>query len=137
VRRWADVDPARRGLVLAWVAFTVTFVVARIVTGVIAVGDSDTGDVEFGGVHLHHYVWGILITAAVAVYGLVDRSPGVRSFMGTALGIGLALIVDEIALLVTLEDVYWSSIGWTSVAVAIALIGVVGTALTLTRSGPR
>lgn len=134
-RRWHDVDPARRGLVLAWLGFTVTFVVARIVTGVIKLGDSDTGDLVVGGVHLHHYLWGIVLVAAVGVFGLVDRSPRTRSWMGAALGIGLALIVDEAALLLTLQDVYWHTMGWISVAVAVSIIGIAGTALALSRSG--
>ncbi|MCM3555462.1 hypothetical protein M3697_10140 [Janibacter melonis] len=127
---------------LAWVGFTVTFALARLVTGVIKIGDQDTGDVVVGGVHLHHYLWGIAIVVAVAIYGLVDRSARTRSAMGAALGVGVALIVDEIALLVdeiallvTLEDVYWTSEGWSSVAVAVIIIGVVGSALVATRSG--
>jgi hypothetical protein len=132
-RRWADIDPSRRGVAAAWVAFTATFVIARIVTGVIKLGDEDTGNISAGGLHLHHYLWGILLVAAVAIFGLVDRNPRARTLMGLGLGIGLALIVDEIALLVTLEDVYWSSAGWTSVAVAVSLIGVIGTVLALTR----
>lgn len=133
-RRWSDIDPSRRGIVMAWLAFTVTFVVARVVTGVIKLGDEDTGNMTIGNLHLHHYLWGILIVAAVAIFGLVDRSPKTRTWMGAAFGIGLALIVDEIALLVTLEDVYWSSTGWTSVAAAVSLIGVIGTVLVTTRN---
>ncbi|MEX1909579.1 hypothetical protein L6241_14935 [Janibacter sp. Y6] len=121
---------------LAWVGFTLTFALARLVTGVIKIGDQDTGDVVVGGVHLHHYLWGIaIVVVAVAIYGLVDRSARTRSVMGAALGVGVALIVDEIALLVTLEDVYWTSEGWSSVAVAVIIIGVVGSALVATRSG--
>jgi hypothetical protein len=55
--------------------------------------------------------------------------------MGLALGIGLALVVDEIALLVALKDVYWTGNGWSSVAVAVVLISIVGTVLVFTRSG--
>ncbi|OZF03280.1 hypothetical protein CH299_08105 [Rhodococcus sp. 14-2686-1-2] len=112
-RRLRQIDPARRGIVLAWLAFTITF----------------------GGVHLHHYLWGILLLAAVAIFGLVDRSPRTRSWMGIALGVALGLIVDEAALLITLEDVYWQNEGWSSIAIAVTLIGVVGSALVLTRSG--
>jgi hypothetical protein len=57
--------------------------------------------------------------------------------MGVGFGIGLALIVDEIALLVELKDVYWSGAGEVSVAVAILSAGGVGTALALTRSRQR
>ena len=137
-RRWNDVDPTRRGIVLAvpattprreildwivaaagllaWLSFTVTFAIARLVTGVIKIFQSDAADLKAGGVHLHHYLWGILLLAGVAIFGLVDRSPRARSWMGIALGVGLALIVDEIALLVTLKDVYWQTVGWSSVA---------------------
>lgn len=85
--------------------------------------------------HLHHYLWVILLLAAVAVFGLVDRSPRTRSWMGAALGVALGLIVDEAALLITLEDVYWHTEGWSSIALAITIIGAVGTGLVLTRSG--
>ncbi|OZF33377.1 hypothetical protein CH296_11910 [Rhodococcus sp. 14-2496-1d] len=133
--RWRQIDPARRGIVLAWLAFTVTFGGARLVTWLIHIDTSDVGDISAGGVHLHHYLWGILLLAAVAVFGLVDRSPRTRSWMGAVLGVALALIVDETALLITLEDVYWHSEGWSSIALAITIIGVVGTGLVLTRSG--
>jgi hypothetical protein len=132
-RRWRDIEPTRHGLVLAWVGFTVTFTIARIVTGVIKVGGR--GNVSAGGVHLHHYLWGMLLIIGVAVFGLIDRSPGTRALMGLALGIGLALVVDEIALLVALKDVYWSGRGWSSVGVGIVLISTVGTVLVFTRSG--
>ncbi|RKT78391.1 hypothetical protein DFJ68_1836 [Terracoccus luteus] len=133
LRLWLHVEPARAGLVLAWAAFTVTFVVARVVTGLIKLGDGDTGDLEIGGVHLHHYLWGLVLLVVVAVMGLVDRSARTRGWMGLVLGVGLALVVDEIALLVTLEDVYWETPGWASVGVAVSIIGVAGTTLALTR----
>ena len=134
-RTLRQVDETRRGLVLAWLAFTITFGGARLVTWLIRIDANDVGDVSAGGVHLHHYLWGILLLAGVAIFGLVDRSPKARSWMGIALGIALGLIVDEVALLITLRDVYWDSEGWSSVAVAISLIGVAGTALVLSRSG--
>ncbi|MFD3811376.1 hypothetical protein [Rhodococcus sp. NPDC058639] len=134
-RRWKQIDPSRRGVVLAWVAFTLTFGGARLVTWLIQIDTSNLGDVSAGGVHLHHYLWGIVLLAGVAIFGLVDRTPKARAWMGLALGVALALIVDEAALLITLEDVYWQSEGWPSVALAISVIGIVGTALVLTRSG--
>ncbi|MDV6271875.1 hypothetical protein R3Q06_00030 [Rhodococcus erythropolis] len=134
-RRWNQVDESRRGLVLAWVAFTLTFGGARLVTWLIQIDTRDVGDISAGGTHLHHYLWGILLLAGVAIFGLVDRSPRARTWMGIALGIALGLIVDEAALLITLDDVYWQSDGWPSIAIAVSIIGVVGTGLALTRSG--
>lgn len=55
--------------------------------------------------------------------------------MGLTLGVSLALIVDEAALLITLKDVYWSTQSWASVAVAVVIPSVLGTALVITRSG--
>jgi hypothetical protein len=134
-RHWRDVDPARRGVVLAWVAFTATFIIARLITGVIKLASSTTGNATVHGVHLHHFLWGILLIFAVAIFGLVDRSPRTRTWMGVALGIGMGLVIDEAALLITLKDVYWHTQGWISVAIAVILISVVGTVLAFTRSG--
>jgi hypothetical protein len=57
--------------------------------------------------------------------------------MGLVFGFGLALIIDEIALLVELKDVYWSGAGWVSVGVGIIFISVVGSVLAMTRSRHR
>lgn len=134
-RRWSQIDETRRGIVLAWAAFTVTFGGARLVTWLIQIDTRDVGDVSAGGTHLHHYLWGILLLAGVAIFGMVDRSPRARTWMGLALGVALALIVDEAALLISLRDVYWQSEGWSSIAIALVLIGLGGTGLVVTRSG--
>lgn len=134
-RRWSQIDETRRGIVLAWLAFTITFGGARLVTWLIQIDTRDVGDVSAGGTHLHHYLWGILILAGVAIFGMVDRSAKARTWMGLALGIALALIVDEAALLISLRDVYWQSEGWSSIAIAVVLIGLGGTGLVVTRSG--
>ena len=84
--------------------------------------------------HLHHYLWGILLVTVVAFLGLVERSPRWRTVMGLMFGIGLALIVDELALLIDLKDVYWSGAGGVSIAVALVLIAVAGGLLALTRA---
>ncbi|MFE5832697.1 hypothetical protein ACFQ67_20380 [Streptomyces sp. NPDC056488] len=45
----------------------------------------------------------------------------------------MALVVDEAALLISLEDVYWDTDGWVSIALALAVIAVVGGVLAVTR----
>jgi hypothetical protein len=136
-RRLRDVDPARRGLVAAWFAFTATFVLLRLLTWLIRIHVAGLGNVSAGSVHLHHYVWGILLLVAVAVFGLVDRSPRARVWMGIAFGVGLALVVDEAALLIELRDVYWTGFGAVSVGLALILISAAGSALALTRAPRR
>ncbi|MGY2067116.1 hypothetical protein [Blastococcus sp. SYSU DS0619] len=134
--RLREVLATRRGYVLAWWGFTATFALLRLLTWLIHV-DVDIaglGDVAVGGVHLHHYLWGILLLALIGFFGLGDRAPRVRTAMGLGYGIGLALVVDEAALLIQLEDVYWDTAGWISVGLAVLVIGVAGSVLALTRA---
>jgi hypothetical protein len=133
-RRIRDVHPTRRGFVLAWCGFTVTFGILRAITWSIHAKVGHFGNVTAGSVHLHHYLWGILLVVVVGFLGLVERAPTWRTWMGLAFGIGLALIVDELALLIDLKDVYWTGAGGVSIAVAMVLIGAVGTLLALTRA---
>ncbi|MFE2345820.1 hypothetical protein [Kitasatospora cineracea] len=136
-RHWREVSPTRRGLVLAWWGFTLTFGFLRLLTWLIHIDAAGVGNVSAGGVHLHHYVWGILVLMVVGALGLVERSPRWRTWMGLAYGIGTALIIDETANLINLSDVYWEDSGGVSIAVALIVIGVVGSALAFThRDGP-
>jgi hypothetical protein len=129
-----DVHPTRRGFVLAWFAFTVTFAILRAITWSIHAHVGHFANVTAGSVHIHHYLWGILLVIVVAFLGLVERAPTWRTVMGLAFGIGLALIIDELALLIDLKDVYWSGAGGVSIAVALVLIGAAGGVLALTRA---
>jgi hypothetical protein len=129
-----DVHPTRRGFVLAWFAFTVTFAILRAITWSIHAHVGHFANVTAGSVHIHHYLWGILLVIIVAFLGLVERAPTWRTVMGLAFGVGLALIIDELALLIDLKDVYWSGAGGVSIAVALVLIGAAGGVLALTRA---
>ncbi|OAL16583.1 hypothetical protein A4V12_03900 [Streptomyces noursei] len=131
------ISPERRGFVLAWWGFALTFGGMRLLTWLIHIDVAGVGDVQAGGVHLHHYVWGILLLVAVGAAGLVERSARARAWMGLAYGVGLALVVDEAALLISLEDVYWDTEGGVSIALAIAVIAVAGAVLAVTRARRR
>jgi len=116
-----ELGPAERAALLSWLGFATTFSVARGITHSIKRGRGPFHDLSKGGVHLHHYLWGI------AVHGEDER----RRHPSVALtyGIGLGLIVDEFALLVDLEDVYWSPKGRLSVEVGVGAISLGGTVL--------
>jgi hypothetical protein len=121
-----ELDPGQRSALLSWLAFTSTFAGVRGITYSIRAGVGPFHNLSAGGEHLHHYMWGIAELAgvgAVAVHGddRAHRHPGVALCYGS----GLALIVDEFALLLDLKDVYWAKQGRISVDVA-----VVGSALT-------
>jgi hypothetical protein len=111
---------------VSWLAFTATFAAARVITYRIRAGKGPFRNLSAGGEHLHHYLWGIgLLTGvgAVAVRG-EDRHRR-HPLVSVSYGAGLALIVDEFALLLDLKDVYWARQGRISVD-----LGVGGSALT-------
>jgi hypothetical protein len=88
------------------------------------------GSVETkGGLHLHHLVWGIclMMSSGFLNFVLKPGSPGAEVLAG-AFGVGAGLTLDEFALWVRLEDVYWSQEGRISldaVVVATLLGGMV------------
>jgi hypothetical protein len=59
----------------------------------------------------------------------VDERIRPHPLMAVAYGIGMALIVDEFALLLDLKDVYWAKQGRTSVDLAITLSAAGATVL--------
>jgi hypothetical protein len=90
------------------------------------------GSVEAGGVHIHHLVWGIslLLLSGFAAFVSDLYSPWWQITSAT-FGIGAGLTLDEFALWLYLEDVYWSSQGRDSidavvVAALLAALVVVG-----------
>ena len=92
-------------------------------------GNSRIKDLHIGGVHVHHQVWGILL---VLLSGLLEfrfrpGSPWVE-VLSVLFGVGAALALDEFALWLHLEDVYWSEEGRKSID-AVMLAAVVGLVL--------
>ncbi|HEV3094543.1 MAG TPA: hypothetical protein VGY30_08525 [Solirubrobacteraceae bacterium] len=77
-----------------------------------------------GGLHLHHLVWGIvlLMVSGFLNFVLQPRSPGLE-ILAALFGIGAGLTLDEFALWIHLEDVYWSKEGRSSIdAVVVATL---------------
>ena len=76
-----------------------------------------------GGLHVHHLVFGIvLLLAAGFALALQPDSPG-REIVAAFFGIGAGLTLDEYALWLHLDDVYWAEEGRRSVdAVVIATL---------------
>jgi hypothetical protein len=124
-------DPRRERLFLSSVSFFSTFVLVRVVTHSIRAGIGPFRDISRGGVHVHHLVWGILLLLAVGYCWLIQVGIGTEpmarwSSRATAVlyGIGAALTLDEFALWLRLQDVYWSREGLESVR-AVLLFGAV------------
>jgi hypothetical protein len=123
-----DLDPRQRAALLSWLAFSTTFGTLRGITYSIKEGKGPFHNLSVGGAHLHHYMWGIGLVSGVggvAVHGDEPR----RNHPAVALiyGAGLALIVDEFALLLDLKDVYWAKQGRISVDLGIGASALAGT----------
>ncbi|GHB59732.1 hypothetical protein GCM10010377_58460 [Streptomyces viridiviolaceus] len=124
------VEPGKLPLLLALTAFVLTFVITRVVTRLIRAGKGPFGNVEAGGVHIHHVVPGVVLTV-VGGFGAVA---GGRHGFGSALsavvfGVGAGLVLDEFALILHLDDVYWTEAGRKSVEVVVVTASLVGLVL--------
>jgi hypothetical protein len=112
------------------VAILVTFLVARIVTRLIRSGNGSgagLGNVSIGGNHIHHQVFGILIIIGTGIYLVSEIPRGVALDVAAAVfGIGIGLTVDEFALWLHLEDVYWAEQGRKSVDAIFCVLVVTG-----------
>jgi hypothetical protein len=135
------IPPGRLPLMWCLIAFLLTFLVTRTIVRYIRHNaDSDTPPKWWqprnisvsegtGGMHIHHVVIGVIlvmISGVTMVTLAVDG--GVPEFTAAAIffGIGAALVLDEFALILHLQDVYWSEDGRTSVDAVFAAVAVAG-----------
>jgi hypothetical protein len=89
------------------------------------------GNVEVGGTHVHHLVWGILLLLVCGYAGAVvqpDEPWNVIAVIG--LGVGAGLTFDEFALWLNLRDVYWEAEGRRSIDAVIVVAILAGLAAT-------
>lgn len=84
-------------------------------------------NLSFGGVHLHHQVFGILLMLVAGIVLISFRPDGAAlNIVAAAFGVGVSLAFDEFALWLHLEDVYWSEEGRKSVDAIFIVLAVTG-----------
>ncbi len=108
----------RERLFLASIAFLATFGVVRAITHLIRAGEGPIHNITSGTLHIHHLVWGIALLLLVGYLWLVEVGVGsswVASVTAILFGVGAALTLDEFALWLNLQDVYWASQGRESI----------------------
>ena len=120
-----------RPMMWMFLAILVTFLITRIVTRLIRSGSgAGTGlrNVRIAGHHVHHQVFGILIIIGTGI-ALVSATPRGAALDGAAavFGVGVGLTVDEFALWLHLEDVYWTDQGRKSVDAIFCVLVITGT----------
>jgi hypothetical protein len=127
----AIVDTDRQPEFLFFVAFLLTFGFIRTSAHLIRAQVSWwPGNVEVGGTHIHHLVWGILLLLIAGYMGVVIAPPSPWHEIVTVLfGVGTGLTLDEFALWLNLKDVYWLQQGRRSIDAVIVAATVTGMVL--------
>jgi hypothetical protein len=117
----------RERLFLASLGFLVTFGIVRGITHLIKAGIGPFHNVSGGGLHIHHLVWGILLLLVVGYIWLIEEgitSSWLSSITAIAFGVGAALTLDEFALWLNLQDVYWTGPGRESIDAVVIFAGL-------------
>ena len=104
----------REPLFFLLLAFLLTFMAVRAFTRLGRVRGWKSGSVR--GVHLHHLVPGVLANLAAGT-AIIAFRPGAEwmLFLSALFGVGAALTLDEFALILHLDDVYWTDEGRSSI----------------------
>ncbi len=114
------VEPGKLPMLLALAAFVLTFLITRVVTRMIRAGKGPFRNIRPGGMHIHHVVPGVVLMV-VGGFGAVGTSRhGAGAYIwAIVFGVGAGLVLDEFALILHLDDVYWSEQGRQSVEVVV------------------
>lgn len=119
----------KQGLFLILVGFILSFAFIRMSTRLMRsprVPWWPGSVVSDSGVHLHHLVFGIVTMMIAGTLGIsaLGESP-YTEICAFLFGVGVGLTIDEFALWVYLEDVYWAEEGRASIdATVIAAAGM-------------
>lgn len=119
-------------LLVCFAAFVLTFLTTRTITRMIRAGRGPFRDnVSSSGLHVHHAVPGIiLLTAGAFVAVGTSGSGSAWAIIAAALvGVGTSLVLDEFALILHLQDVYWADEGRISVEMVSLAMGCLGLAV--------
>lgn len=126
-------ESGREPLFFLLLAFLLMFVAVRTYTRLGRRRGWASGSVR--GVHLHHLVPGIVASLAAGT-AIIGFRPGDESMLllSALFGAGAALILDEFALVLHLDDVYWTDEGRSSIEAT--LIGFTFAVLCLLVTAP-
>jgi hypothetical protein len=107
-------------------SFVATFLAARATTYLLRrrarVGPFR--NLRVGRRHIHHFVPGIIIAFAAGAGAILTRDEELEPRLAVPFGIGMGLTLDESALLLELEDVYWTREGLLSVQITLAVMAL-------------
>lgn len=131
MHKWIEEEIVAHGrlpLLFFLVGFLVGFLFIRISVRLIrAQVKWWPGNIESNGNHVHHIVFGIvaMLASGVAIIAIYeDGTQTSGAWLAAIFGVGAALVLDEIALVYYLKDVYWSEEGRSSVDAVFVAIAI-------------
>jgi len=107
-------------------SFSVTFGITRGITWHIREhgGLGPVQNVVVGSRHIHHFIPGGVLALAAGGIAIGMKGSNADKYLALPFGIGVALVLDESALLLELEDVYWTEEGVLSVQIVFAAMAM-------------
>lgn len=133
------IDPSRHAVLWLLIAFIFTTAATRTATRYIRhkadraeaylKENAEPGlmrNIVVAGIHVHHQVWGILLvlfSGLLLITYLPERGLALNALAGM-FGMGAALTLDEFAMWLHVEDVYWQEEGRQSVTALIVAVTI-------------
>ena len=117
-----------------FVAFIVTFALARSTVLLMNFGRLHDFYLRFGQTHVHHLNYGIFLLSGIGAY-LIFLRPGELGLARAAVlyGVGLALTFDEFGMWLHLDDIYWQRASFDAMVLIAAILGLIIAAPTVRR----
>jgi hypothetical protein len=128
VAGYQDVSTRENAAFNMLTSFVLTFVCVRSVTYMLRTR-STVGpfrNVVVGRRHIHHFVPGIVLAFVSGAVAILTRNEDIEPKLAIPFGAGMGLTLDESALLLELEDVYWSREGLLGVQISLAVAALIG-----------
>jgi hypothetical protein len=86
-------------------------------------------NLRIGQRHIHHFVPGILLAFGSGAAAILTDNEQIEPRLALAFGTGMGLTLDESALLLELDDVYWSREGVLSVQITLAAMALISSSV--------
>jgi hypothetical protein len=134
VSGYRETPPRENALFNLLASFSLSFSLARGITYLLRRRDrvGPFRALRIGRRHIHHFVPGILLAFAAGAAAILTHDEEIEPRLAFAFGTGMGLTLDESALLLELDDVYWTREGVLSVQIALAAMSLMSaTALAL------
>ena len=128
VAGYQDAPAQENALFNLFLSFVVSLVASRLIALGLR-GRRRLGpfrNVRWGQRHIHHFVPGIVLAFIAGGAAIVTRNEDLEPKLALVFGTGMGMTMDEAALLLELDDVYWTEEGLLSVQIGAGLVGLLG-----------